>query len=439
MWWSFVAPAVAAGPFVVGHVDRRFQDPVAQRVDTRVYFPATAPGAGAEPDLSAGPYPLAVFLHGWLGQAWMYDAVCEELASWGYVVVSLDTETGLILDMDDFADDGVAALHGVEAAAADPADPLAGMVSGADWTAMGHSMGGATLSHLVGLEPRIRTAVAFMPYEGWPAYYRELGAWDGAYLLLSGTNDTTAPVALQREWFVAAEATRRSLWVTVTGMGHQAPTDLTSNEDPMPDDVQRDVVSRLASTFVRAEHGGEEDLWAELIGPGTDALDATFASRSHEPALWATLDAGVVDLGVAGPYDAAGEVFFGSAPTEDGLADAVSAGALDLATGVARATVPVPAGWAGDLYVRVRTEGDDGPAWTRPVPLITGTPVDAPDDTGTPPTTGAPDPTDPTATDPTATDPAPDRPRRDDPSGCATGPSGGPWALAALLLLRRRR
>ncbi len=438
--WFLLSPLAAAapGPFAVGFVDRPFD-----RVPTRTYFPAVTAGRNAAPDPSVGPYPLAVFLHGWLGSAWMYDTVCEDLASHGFVVVSLDTQTGLILDMERFADDAVDALHGVEAASADPADPLTGLVSAEPWTAMGHSMGGATLSHLLALEPRIETAVAFMPYEGSRSYYDELAAYDGSYLVLTGTHDTTAPPALQREWFAAAEQTHRSLWVTVQDMGHQAVTDLSFEEDPMPDAQQRTIVTDLATNFVLAEHRGEEDRWSALTGPGLAGIDATLASRSHAPALWTVRTGDTIELGVAGLLESTAEIVFGTAETADGLADPLVAGEVAMPAGVGTAVVDLPVGWEGALLVRVHVTGPDGDAWTRAITLIEAEPVDptTPDE----PDEEAEEPEEEPTTEPPATDPDPvEEPRAsraDAPRGCSTVPAlpSGALVLLGLAASRRRR
>jgi dienelactone hydrolase len=418
--WLWLAVASAADPLPVSWQDVSFDDPTAGRVDARLYHPA--------PGEAGGPWPLAVFLHGWLGSAWMYDELGSALAAQGYVVASLDTETGLVLDMDDFADDAVAVLHWVEAASAERGNELEGLVSDEPWTALGHSMGGATLARLLGLEPQIRTAVAFMPYEGLPSYYETLETWSGSLLLLSGTHDTTAPPAMQHRWMDSADQTARSLLLELTDMGHKGVTDLTFDEDPMPDDLQREIVISLATDFVLAEQGGDESLWASLIGPGLGELEVQRWSRSHAPALWATLQDGEISLGVAGLPGEAGEVLIGSAPSDEGLLDAISVGALPLEAGVGELTVAVPATWAGDLWVRVRLEGEDGERWTRAAPLITGTEPGEPGEPAEPGEPGGPE----------APATAQEQPAQDS-HGCATrfGPAVT-WAWMLGLAYRRR-
>jgi dienelactone hydrolase len=416
-----VPAALAAGPHPVGWSDRSFDDPIAGRVATRVYYPALQAGEGVAADRAAGPFPLAVFLHGWLGQAWMYDGVCEELASHGFVVTSLDTETGLVLDMRAYADDAVAALHEVEARSADAADPLAGLVDGGEWTALGHSMGGGTLGLVLGLEPRVRTAVAFMPYEGLADAYDGMRAFDGSLLVLSGTADTTAPPRMQQDWIGAADSTARGLLVELDGFGHSGVTDLSWDEDPVPDEVQHELQVALAMSFVLAEHGGDEALWADLL-TDPDGIGVRRWSRSLDPVLWATLDGDRIALGVVGPDASAAEITVGTGPAEEGLLDAVSVATLDLPSGVAVTTIDVPADHAGDLWVTART--DDG-AWTRAIPLVTGS--EPPQTTGVEPG--------PTPGDEPAVAAAPTL-----SGGCATVPGATVlWAWIGGLLARRRR
>ncbi|MEQ1504341.1 MAG: MYXO-CTERM sorting domain-containing protein [Myxococcota bacterium] len=452
-WVSLVAVA-GTGPFAVGWSDEVVVDGVAGTVQYRVFYPAVADAEGAAPDTASGPFPLAGFMHGWLGSAWMYDDVCDELASWGYVVGSVDTETGLVLDMDRFADDAVAMLHALDDRSADPADPLlAGLVSGDDWTALGHSMGGATLGKLLGMEPRIRTAVAFMPYEGLSPYYEAVRGYDGSLLVLSGTNDTTAPPPLQEAWMDAADTAGRAVSILLQDVGHTAVTDLTFNDDPIPDDVERELVIRLGTTFVRAEHGGEEDLWAELIGPSDDVR--TFRSRSHDPIGWATLDGATATFGVAALEDATADATFG---VDAALSDPSAAGDVALSRGVGTASAPLPAG-SGDVWLGIRTDGPDGEVWTRSLPLVVAEPpttTTGPTTTDGDPSTTDPsttDPTDPSTTDPSTTDggsgdddddgTSGDGDGDDAGCGCATGPIGGlavGWLAVGLAgFVRRRR
>ncbi|MCA9491845.1 MAG: hypothetical protein KC621_18060 [Myxococcales bacterium] len=449
---SFTAFA-ANGPLEVGFRDVSFVDGSRGQVRGRVYYPATVAGERAPADTSQGPHPLVAMMHGWLGQPFMYDGISEEIASWGYVVASTGTEIGPFLNMDVFARDTVALLHHVDDASGTAGDPLQGTVAAGDWGALGHSMGGATLAELVDIEPRVRTIVAFMPYQGDAGYYDQLARYDGAALILSGSDDGTAPPAMQDRWFDSLDSTSRGLLLRMNGFGHQAVTDLADDEGSVPKADQFDAVAALSSLFVRAELGGEEDLYADLF-----ALSATLPgdrrSSSHVPATWATLDGSDVQVGVLGVGTDTTQVWMGTGPgaTDDlGMDGAELQDESPMVDGFAIRSLPVP--WTDGLLLQARTGGALGRVITlvEPVPPIedTGLPADTGDTgLGTDPGTGTTtDPTSGTTTDPTGTTgtTTPSGTTDGEPpkqGGCdSTG--GAPAGLGALLLLalagRRRR
>lgn len=443
------AASAANGPLVVGFRDVAFVDPGRGTVRGRVYYPATAAGEGAPADLSQGSHPLVGNIHGWLGETWMYDGVCEEVASWGYVVASIGTEIGPLLNMDVLARDTDALMHHVDDASHTAGDPLQGTVAAGDWGAMGHSMGGATLSKLIVLEPRVRTIVAFMPYQGDPGDYDSLSAFDGAALYLSGSDDGTAPPTMQDQWFAHLDHASRGLLIRLNGFGHQAVTDLEDDEGSVPHDDQFAAVSALASTFLRAEMGRDEDLYGSLFDL-VAAHPGEQRSSSHVPASWARLEGSTVEVGVLGVGNDAAEVWMGNGPgtTDDlGLDAAALQDDAPLVDGLAVRALAVP--WEGGLAVQARTGGALG----RVIPLVeptappedTGLPTDDTDDTGstttTDPTTGGTT-TDGTTTDPgttTAPTSSPDDPPPTETGGGCDTTGRAPLGLAALALLALRR
>lgn len=449
---SFAASA-ADGPLTVGFRDVTFVDGVQGRVRGRVYYPATTSGERAPADTTAGPHPLVAMMHGWLGEPWMYDGICEEIASWGYVVASTGTEIGPFLDMEALARDTDALLHHVDDASGTVGDPLEGTVAAGDWGALGHSMGGATLAELVDLEPRVRTIVAFMPYQGDAAYYDQLAAFDGAALILSGSDDGTAPPPMQDRWFDSLDHASRGLLLRMDGFGHQAVTDLADDEGSVPKADQFDAVAALSSLFVRAELGGDEDLYGDLFAR-VATLPGDRRSSSHVPATWAALDGGLVQVGVLGVGTDATEVWMGTGPGATG--DVAMDGATlqdqaPMVDGLAIRSLAVP--WSDGLLLQTRTGGSLGRVITlvEPVPSIEDTGLSG--DTGDtgldtdPGTTGGTttDPTGGTTTAPTGGTTTPSATTESDPperGGCdSTG--GAPAGLGALLLLalagRRRR
>ena len=274
--------------------------------------------------------------------------------------------------------------------------------------------------HLLHLAPEIRTAVAFMPYAGYPDYYEELSSWDGSLLVLSGTNDTTAPPDLQQQWLEAADATERSLLVRITDMGHQAVTDLSFGEDPMPDDEQRALVLALGSSFVLAEHRGEEDRWAELMRSSLEGLDVLLASRSQRPAFFAVPGEEKLSIGVAGLSASSGELIIGSGPLGSGLADPQTIAALDLPLGVATLEIdmPSPVAPGSALWVAARLDAVGGPLWTRAIELAPASEGRTSEDSAS---EDAPTPFSPA--------------ERQDSCGCSSAPGAGSARLRAAVWL----
>lgn len=376
---ALVSAALSAptGPHAVGIRDVNIHDAHYGQgwVEARVYYPALSDGFHTAADTASGPYPLTANMHGWLGQAWMYDDICEELASWGFVVASTDTQTGLFMNTDRFARDTRALLQWVEDRSGQAGHWLEGTVSAAPWSAVGHSMGGATLGELIGIEPRIDATVGFMAYEGDPGYYTNAAAFDGAALHLAGTHDTTAPPAMQLDWFLSHTSARRNLIYEITGAGHQAVTDFRDNEEPMSDANQFDIVAYLASTFLRAEVMGDEDLYAELLGPDTAVIPGQRGSRGRDPVAWATGDGATVDVGLAGWPGALATVYLGTGPGLTGsieLADAQLVAEIPLVDGLADAALAVPAGLVGEVWLQAEVELGGTVARTRAIPLVAG-------------------------------------------------------------------
>jgi dienelactone hydrolase len=350
MWTMWVAAAMASGPHSVAFEDVSFVHPEQGAVQGRLYFPGTA----GTPDLSAGPYPLIAFQHGWLGQTWMYDEICEEVASHGFAVASINTETGLTLDMEVFARDTIALMEHVEEGSADPSAWLGGLVDGGDWTALGHSMGGGTLGLLVGLEPRITTIVGFMPYLGEPGYYEAMSRYDGSALFLAGTDDTTSPTEMVEDWFYAADGADRALFFDIQEVGHQAVTDFSTEDGRMDPGLQLSLMKHLTTAFVLSEVRGEEDRWADLVGPGAPPMEADQRSASHQPVLWAELDGNRLQVGVAGPPTASIRIWAAHDPNLD---DAIELASGELSDGLLWMDLDLPQNWTGNLYLGATVQG----------------------------------------------------------------------------------
>ena len=380
------------GPHPVGWQDVTFPDPSGGgTLDARLYYPAVAAGQGTAADPSQGPFPLVALLHRYFGGASDYDQLSTHVASWGFFLASIDTQTGGTATMSQEAQDAADMLNWVAGESADPASPFAGMVAPGPWGALGHSMGGGALFYLIGDEPNVRVLVAMEPYRGaalggFAGATADLQAFTGDLCLIGGDVDVTAPPATHSyAYFTTAVAAQRNLHTTVAGLGHQGPTDNPPTTEPLPADEQHAVHRRLATGFLRAELKGEEHLYLELLGEGASAEPFTQESRSLDPAHWAAPSGLAPATVVAGVAASPGDLTLVAAslapaaiPTAFGILGLdLTAGAAVVvnttlaAEGFVESALPVPAGLAGaTLYFQGFALGANPGAFTAVQTLV---------------------------------------------------------------------
>ncbi len=191
----------------------------------------------AQPDTSAGPYPLLIISHGYPGNRFLMSHLGENLASKGYVVASIDHTDSTYDNQTAFGStllnrplDQLFVLNEMaRLGASDPSGTLKGMVNADNTGLIGYSMGGYGVvntigggftaasvgfswgtpngalaerqagnpAHAASMDPRVKAAVAFAPW-GWNA-----GFWDAAGLsaiktpvfFVAGSVDSTSGYA----------------------------------------------------------------------------------------------------------------------------------------------------------------------------------------------------------------------------------------------------
>ncbi len=381
------------GPFPVGWRDERFFDTQFGRGNVlgRIYYPALAAGPDAAPDPSAGPYPLVAFQHGWFGRPENYDDLSTHLASWGFLVASIGTETGLFATMQKEAADTQALLHWVEDRAADPSHWLAGMTGDGDWAVSGHSMGGGACMVLIGLEPRIRTLVPLEPYRG-PSLggasegILNLQAFTGRALFVAGSLDDSVPWdTMVRAWYLDAGQAERNHFFVLVGGDHSGPVDDPDDTPFMTGEEQHRLHRRITGAFLRAEMLGEEDLYGELFGEGMAGSSVEAQAANRLPALWnqeSRLVPGSLAVGLAGASGDREQILAWSL-TPDARPTPYGILGLDLAggavfhqapagnSGAVERLLPVQAGWSGQtLYLQGFAAGPGRTALTRTASLL---------------------------------------------------------------------
>ncbi len=306
---------------------------------------------GAEAPIFASEsarYPVLLFSHGLTGSPISNDyiSVLRLFAAWGYVVVAPFHGDGRYanIKLESFSDQLYALLHIKDFVAMQAVRPLslsraldnllsgtqfAGHVDAAGVGGFGASlggeslvlMGGAQLTTTVGqsskqvtLDPRLKAAVGYVPYFGqelFPAFGRDQQGLSGVtlpFLALSGTKDTTAPIAATEQGFERLNGTRQL--VALTNVEHGFATEFTNDIFTwsltfLTGQLSGDPVARATSARMSAVTGGGDDVQRiDYMAPSVESAGERITVEFHndsldhyfitaEPAEAAMLDAGV--------------------------------------------------------------------------------------------------------------------------------------------------
>ena len=294
------APPEEPGPLPVGWQDVTFTHPLSGNpvVDARLYYPAQTSGENVAPDPTAGPFPLVGFLHGYFAFVDYYDDVCTHLASHGFFVASVATESGFFMSIPDEADDARAMLTWVEEQAG-PGGPYDGMVQiGEDWSAIGHSNGGAACFHMASDEPRIARLVLFEPNWTSPP---GVAAFEGPVMVVGASEDIVAPAIFNAErYYDELTATSRRFYTTIVGSGHNGSLDFPFEPSSLSHSKAQSLHRRIATAFLFAEVLGQEDeyVWTQSSLAEQEPLDPR--SLAVDPVLWVRIESDEFRLGLAG-------------------------------------------------------------------------------------------------------------------------------------------
>lgn len=266
-------------------------------IGARLYFPTSL--------LSEGPFPLVNFMHGWLGSPSNYDVLCQHIASHGYVVASTSGTSGLFPDTVNYARDSRAILHAISDAAADPQSWFYGKVeTNSDWSSIGHSMGGATLGHMVAIEPRVSLVIGLQAAGVPSTRTSAMAAYTGAAFWISGSEDTTVRPSVVRNNFTKFTSAARNFYMIGQGMGHSGPTDSGSNSDTMTRTTQMDVHKRAVLVALNAEMKDHDADYEWLVGDGvTHSAPWSYEPVFTKPVLWGGEQPTAlgIEMGVIGP------------------------------------------------------------------------------------------------------------------------------------------
>ena len=206
--------------------------------------------------------PLVLFQHGWLGRARDYTELCDHLASHGFVVLSNNTQTGLVASPVRQARDTLALAE----ALVQSSGVLTAPVRERGWGSVGHSMGGVAALCLAVGSQRVGSVCSLQP--GWPRDLDELaravGRLDLPVLVLAGGDDRTCPPARSRPLVETGPSTARRLWAVVPGLGHLGPVNGRWQRGALPADeahaLHREVVLDHLLATLRGDAEADERL-----------------------------------------------------------------------------------------------------------------------------------------------------------------------------------
>ncbi len=174
----------------------------------------------ADPD---GPFPLVLFSHGSGGWNGVYGLPLSGLASWGYVVASIDfAEYGLLASFGggsgvDRSALGVVALGAADLLIAESAKPtavLSGSVDESRIAGLGHSAGAGTMFQLLD-DPRISAVIGWAPVP--PSAPSTTGT---PTMIIAGASDIAITPDEAKQAYDLLQAPKRL--VVINDLGHNA-------------------------------------------------------------------------------------------------------------------------------------------------------------------------------------------------------------------------
>ncbi len=289
----------------------------------------------AEPDASAGPYPLVIVSHGFPGSRLMMTYLTENLASKGYVVVSIGHTDSTFPAVGPFAStllnrslDQLFVLDEIATMSADDGESfLAGLVDAENTGLIGYSMGGYGALNAIGagynglaanfgpgeslnvlvagndayqelLDDRIKAAVLFAPWGGDLSGLGlgSQGLWDEPALAeidmptlwVVGSQDDVSMFSGVEKLFNWAVNSERKLLIYDNALHNVAPnpppaavenlTDYERYADPVWEETRiNNINQHFVTAFLGLHLKGNEDFADYLDVPLENANDAVYA------------------------------------------------------------------------------------------------------------------------------------------------------------------
>ncbi len=264
------------------------------------------------PSSDEGPFPVLLFSHGFGGWRLTQSSLTAGIASWGFVVASIDhTERGLVslvagtarADADAEAEVDLATLDLIHAESRATEGILSGAAAPDRTAAAGHSAGGATALALMN-EARIDAIVAWAP-----APRPEYEPFDTPTMVIAAERDVAITPEVARIPYDAASGPKA--FVVIGRAGHNSFTDVCLQ--------MRQGLDVLGAARLRGLAVPEVFARLATNGCSTDDLDPREAwaitqhfTVAYLRSVFAPDGDGVPDVGDAGLGDAVTDAFDGT-------------------------------------------------------------------------------------------------------------------------------
>jgi len=236
-------------------------------------YPARAAGESAALDEVGGPYPAVVFGHGFFQTPDRYQGTLNHLATWGYLTLSPESQTGLATDHAAFAADLSAGLTWLIAQDSDATSWLAGHVATTALGASGHSMGAGASLLAAADDPRIKTVANLAAAETRPSALAAMPRIHMPLSLVVGGSDSIVPPESTARMYDAANSPRQL--VRLEGGYHcgfeDTPFPLGCDSGPLPPAEQLALTRSLLTAWFGLYLKGDRSLYQAVWGPPSDS------------------------------------------------------------------------------------------------------------------------------------------------------------------------
>lgn len=169
-----------------------------------------------------GTYAVVAFCPGFTATRSSIQTLSSRLASFGFIVIAMDTNTTL-----DFPPSrGTQLLAALQRVASLTTGPVAGKVDPSRRVVAGWSMGGGGTLYASLNNPSLKAAVGFAAFS-----FDQIFNSSVPQLLLGAQNDNVAPVVLHSiPFFLGLPNATPKVFVSITGAEHNFPTAATPNQ-----------------------------------------------------------------------------------------------------------------------------------------------------------------------------------------------------------------